>query len=69
VPISAKEGRMTDRRLSNAAWHIARRASGTALGCLIVGVVVWPLFPLGVALGLTAGAARVVAETLEECGL
>ena len=60
---------MSNRRLSNAAWCIARRSSGTALACLIVGIVAWPLFPLGVALGLTAGAARVVAETLEECGL
>ena len=60
---------MRDRRLSSAAWRIARRASGTALGCLLAGVVVWPLFPVGVALGLTAGAARAAAEKLEECGL
>ena len=60
---------MSGRRLSNTAWCIARRSSGAALGCLIVGVVAWPLFPLGVALGLTAGAARMIAEKLEECGL
>lgn len=60
---------MSDRSPSEVVRDFARKSARTALGCIIAGVVVWPLFPVGVALGVTAGVAGLVAEKLEDYGL
>ena len=60
---------MSSKLLSRAVRGVATRGAGTALGCIVAGVVVWSLFPVGVALGFTVGVVWVVAEMLGECGL
>lgn len=51
--------------LNAANYTLAR----SAFSCLIVGLVVWPLFPVGIALGVSVvGVDRVVRKLRKEGG-